>query len=132
MLLLVLFGLSLSAAFAQPSRDWFLKFSDMIRDNKVDDAFFETEEAQQDPKYKDYLNTPGMGDGSFTSLQWAAKVREGCVGGSLFSTHTDNSQPADGVQVLDCRCFDRQWWGPDIGTRGHANNACNVRSEGGE
>ena len=87
MLLLVLFGLSLSAAFAQPSRDWFLKFSDMIRDNKVDDAFFETEEAQQDPKYKDYLNTPGMGDGSFTSLQWAAKVRDGCVWGAAFFQH---------------------------------------------
>ena len=69
---ILLLTLIFTPTWAQPpSRDWFLNFSDLIRDNKVDQAFF----ADQ-PKYKDFLNTPGMGDGTFTSLQWAAKVRE--------------------------------------------------------
>ena len=69
---ILLLTLIFTPTWAQPpSRDWFLNFSDLIRDNKVDQAF-----VADQPKYKDFLNTPGMGDGTFTSLQWAAKVRE--------------------------------------------------------
>ncbi|GMH53156.1 hypothetical protein TrRE_jg13559 [Triparma retinervis] len=71
---ILLLTLIFTPTWAQPpSRDWFLNFSDLIRDNKVDQAFF-ADDDDEEPKYKDFLNTPGMGDGTFTSLQWAAKM----------------------------------------------------------
>jgi hypothetical protein len=46
-----------------------LQFSDLIRDNKLNAEVFGSSN-----EYEEHINTPGMGDGSMTSMHWAAKV----------------------------------------------------------